>query len=266
VTSPPPLQKLKFGFDIFITIFFIAATTPRPFLREYGPHSSMVTFSNKSSIIRSRETLADARIPGHFGLNPAEAPKEDDMQKGPTKEGAAPELNFRGIHLTDAGKYAEAIAAFTEALELDHSMSGVFFNRAEARRLSGDVAGAKSDLSEALRLSPEEPDYLNAMGLLAYENDDFPAALAWYEKALALKPDFSQAWNDKGVVHFRKSEYGQARECFEKAAVFDPASTEALFNLADTYEELGLGVERARALEALKKARLLSGGGDVFED
>jgi len=155
VTSPPPLQKLKFGFDIFITIFFIAATTPRPFLREYGPHSSMVTFSNKSSIIRSRETLADARIPGHFGLNPAEAPKEDDMQKGPTKEGAAPELNFRGIHLTDAGKYAEAIAAFTEALELDHSMSGVFFNRAEQDASPATSRGRKATCPKPCDFRPK---------------------------------------------------------------------------------------------------------------
>ena len=188
------------------------------------------------------------------------------MQEMSIRESGAPELNLRGIHLTDAGKYAEAVAVFTEALERDPSMSGVFFNRAEAKRLSGDMAGAKSDLAEALRLSPEEPDYLNAMGLLAYEDDDFPAALAWYEKALAVKPDFSQAWNDKGVVLFRKSEYGPARECFKKALVFDPASTEALYNLADACEELGLGAERALALEALKKARTLSGGRDEFGD
>lgn len=188
------------------------------------------------------------------------------MQEGPGKNRTASELNFRGIHLTDAGKYAEAIAAFTEALGKDPSMSGVFFNRAEAKRLSGDFAGAKDDLGEALRLSPEEPDYLHGMGLLAYEDDDFATALAWYDKAIAVKPDFPEAWNDKGVVHFRKAEYGQARECFEKAVGFDPASTEALYNLVDTYDEMGLKPEMARALEALKKARALSGGGNEFED
>jgi len=188
------------------------------------------------------------------------------MQEDPGKNRTASGLNFRGIHLTDAGKYAEANVAFTEALGMDSSMSGIFFNRAEAKRLSGDFAGAKSDLAEALQRSPREPDYLNAMGLIAYEDDDFPEALAWYDKALAAKPDFSQAWNDKGVVHFRKSEYGRARECFEKAIGFDPDSTEALYNLVDTYEELGLKSEKARALEALKKARILSGGDDEFED
>jgi len=188
------------------------------------------------------------------------------MQEEPENERTASQLNFRGIHLTDAGKYAEAIVSFTEALRLDPSMSGVFFNRAEAKRLSGDYEGAKGDLAEALRLSPEEPDYLHGTGLLAYESDDFETALVWYDKAIAVKPDFAQAWNDKGVVRFRKAEYNQARECFEKAVGLDPKFTEALYNLVDTYDEIGLKNERARALEALQKVRALSGGGDEFKD
>jgi tetratricopeptide (TPR) repeat protein len=188
------------------------------------------------------------------------------MQEESENDRTASRLNFRGIHLTDAGKYAEAIASFTEALGLDPSMSGIFFNRAEAKRLSGDYEGAKGDLGEALRLSPEEPDYLHGTGLLAYESDDFETALVWYEKAIAKKPDFAQAWNDKGVVHFRKAEYDRARECFEKAVGFEPEFVEALYNLVDTYDEIGLKKEKARALEALQKARARSGGGDEFKD
>lgn len=167
-------------------------------------------------------------------------------------------LNAKGIRFTDSGRYPEALAAFTDALVQDPDKPGIFFNRAEARRLSGDVAGAREDLLEALRLSPGEPDFIHALGLLSYEEDDFATAADLYLKAIELLPDFAQAWNDLGVIHFRKSEYPKARKCFEKAVATDADMAEAWFNLADTYEELGLRLERAAALEALKRANMIA--------
>ena len=166
-------------------------------------------------------------------------------------------LNVRGIRQTDSGRFPEAIASFTEALGIDPGMSGVLFNRAEAKRLSGDVDGARADILEALRLSPGDAEFIHALGLLAYEEDNFSAAADFYKQAIAAKADFAQAWNDLGVIHFRKSEYAKARDCFEKATNIDSDMAEAWFNLADTYEELGLKAERAKALESLRKANLI---------
>jgi len=165
-------------------------------------------------------------------------------------------LNVRGIRQTDSGRFPEAIASFTEALGIEPGMTGVYFNRAEAKRLSGDVAGARADILEALRLSPGDAEFIHALGLLAYEEDDFCTAADLYRQALEAQPDFAQAWNDLGVIHFRKSEYPEARKCFEKATGIDSALAEAWFNLADTYDELGLKAERARALESLRKANI----------
>lgn len=180
------------------------------------------------------------------------------MQPQSEEKSRASSLNAAGIRMTDAGRFAEAIAAFSEALALAPGMAGVYFNRAEARRQTGDAEGARRDLLEALKLAPDEPDFSHALGLLSYEEDDFPAATELYLKAIGLRPDFAQAWNDLGVVHFRKSEYAEARGCFEKATAIEPSSPEAWFNLADTYDELGLVPERAAALEALRKADMLS--------
>lgn len=167
-------------------------------------------------------------------------------------------LNTKGIRMTDSGRYPEAIAVFTEALSLNPDLPGILFNRAEARRLTGDFQGARQDLLEALRLSPGEPDFIHALGLLSYEEDDFASAADLYGNAIEQRPDFAQAWNDLGVIRFRKSEYAEARKCFEKAVAIDPDMAEAWFNLADTYEELGLRMERAKALEALKKANMIN--------
>ncbi|MCX7026094.1 MAG: tetratricopeptide repeat protein [Spirochaetes bacterium] len=164
---------------------------------------------------------------------------------------SAASLNRKGIDLTDVGKYTEAIAAFASALEAGGRLPGILFNRAEAERLSGDFESARKDLDEALALAPTEPDYLHALGLLAYDMDNFAAADALYNQVIALKADHSQAWNDKGIIRFRKGEYAAARSCFEKAVAADPELKEGWFNLADTYDELGMKEARAEALRKL---------------
>ena len=154
-----------------------------------------------------------------------------------TNTGSVASFNRKGINLTDEGKDAAAIAAFTSALAIGERLPGLLFNRAEAERLSGDFEAAKRDLDEALTLAPAEPDYIHALGLLAYDEDDFVTADARFDEALALKPDHPQAWNDKGIIQFRKDAYRAARSCFEKAVAADPELQEGWFNLADTYKE-----------------------------
>jgi tetratricopeptide (TPR) repeat protein len=162
-------------------------------------------------------------------------------------------LNSRGIHLIDKDRHEEAITAFDEALSLDPGLTGVLFNRAEAYHRKGENEKARSDLVKALTAAPKEADYLHAMGLLAYEDDDFDTAMEWYDKALAEKPDLQEAWNDKGVIEFRRGNYNRAKTFFERAVSIEPNSYDSWYNLADTYEELGMRSERSKALAALKR-------------
>jgi len=89
-------------------------------------------------------------------------------------------------------------------------------------------------------------------------------ATEYYRKALDKDPAFAPAWNDLGVVEFRSQHYDSARTFFEKAVALDPDFSEAWFNLADTYEELGMAEARAHALSQLRMARLNSG--EKFEN
>ena len=162
-------------------------------------------------------------------------------------------LNARGIRLIDADKYEEAIQAFNEALSLNPELTGVLFNRAEAYRLKGEFDKARQDLHEALKTNPDEADYLHAMGLVSYEDDDFETAIQWYDSAIAIKPDLQQAWNDKGVIEFRRGNYSLAKAFFERATSIDPNSYDSWYNLADTYEELGMRSERTKALATLQR-------------
>ena len=162
-------------------------------------------------------------------------------------------LNDKGMALTQAGKYDEAIAAFTKGLELEPGNPVFHYNRGEAYRRAGRLVEAKADLEAVLELSGEEADLLLALGLVADEDDDFDLAERHYERALVLRSAFPEAWNNLGVVKFRRGDYPAAREAFEKAVALDADYGEAWYNLRDTYEELGLKAERAKAAARVRE-------------
>jgi tetratricopeptide (TPR) repeat protein len=166
----------------------------------------------------------------------------------PRKQESAAALNARGMDLTAGERYEEAIAAFGRALDLEPANPGIRYNRGEAYRRAGRSAEAQSDLEAVLEAEGESADLLLALGLVAYEADEFDMAASRYERALVLKSDYPEAWNDLGVVEFRRGEYQRARKDFEKAVALSPGYAEAWLNLADTYSELGMEKERRAAL------------------
>ena len=176
------------------------------------------------------------------------------------------ELNNRAVSYIDSGRYAEAIDLLTKALSLDPSRAGILFNRAEAHRLSGHMEEARRDLRAELQLVPNSPEVLHALGLVAYDGEDFDQARLYYAKAIEADAAYAPAWNDLGVIAFRTQRYDEARVDFEKASTLDPDFSEAWFNLADTYDELGMGQKRAAALEQLKRARIKNGERATAED
>ena len=171
----------------------------------------------------------------------------------PEKKESAAALNARGMDLTAGERYEEAIAAFGRGLELEPGNVGLRFNRGEAFRRAGRSAEATADLEAVLAVDGESADLLLALGLVAYEADDFDQAAARYERALVLKSDYPEAWNDLGVVEFRREKYALARADFEKAVALDPLYVDAWLNLADTYNELGMEKERRSATERLRE-------------
>jgi tetratricopeptide (TPR) repeat protein len=178
------------------------------------------------------------------------------------KPETAASLNARGMDLTAGERYEEAIAAFGRALELEPGNTGIRYNRGEAFRRSGRSAEATTDLEAVLAVEGESADLLLALGLVAYEAEDFDTAASRYERALVLKSDYPEAWNDLGVVEFRRDDYSRARTDFERAVALDPKYADAWLNLADAYEELGMGRERR---EAMAKAKALGARGESTE-
>lgn len=62
-----------------------------------------------------------------------------------------------------------------------------------------NVAGALSELTEAEKLDPDDPELLNYLGLAYYRRNKYEIAEQKYLRALALKQEFSEARNNLGV-------------------------------------------------------------------
>ncbi|XP_004604782.2 tetratricopeptide repeat protein 36 [Sorex araneus] len=62
-------------------------------------------------------------------------------------------LELQGVTAAEAGDFGTALERFSQAIGLLPQRASAYNNRAQARRLQGDVAGALEDLERALALS-----------------------------------------------------------------------------------------------------------------
>jgi tetratricopeptide (TPR) repeat protein len=87
----------------------------------------------------------------------------------------------------------ERISLYTRAISADPSSAEGYSLRALANYFEGDTNAAFADLSEAVRLKPQEPLYVNNLGVALFDLGKPLEALHHFEKAIALRPQWSTA-------------------------------------------------------------------------
>ncbi len=111
--------------------------------------------------------------------------------------GKGQEENQEGLSLYESGNYTGALEAFGRAIQADGSNAEYYLNRGMTELALADYDEARTALAEALRLSPEEPAVLRAMGIVDLEEGNYSEALASFSSALqkAGKKD-RELWTD----------------------------------------------------------------------
>ncbi|KAI8854405.1 hypothetical protein BC829DRAFT_379888 [Chytridium lagenaria] len=115
----------------------------------------------------------------------SETPKADDKEAIKAKAEA---LKGAGNKLMADRKYAEAIAKYTEAIELDPGNAVYYANRAAAYSQSGDHANAVEDAKLAVEADPDYSKAYSRMGHAHFCLGDFKEAVDAYERGLRLDP------------------------------------------------------------------------------
>ena len=106
------------------------------------------------------------------------------------------------------------------------------FETAEALRAKGDIAAAVALCQEIIAQSPQEPNTLHLMGIIAQQLGNPDLALQYIEAALAINPRFAKAW-------FNRSVFLRARGRNDDALHSARAAAELAPNIGEAWDMIG---------------------------
>ncbi len=179
--------------------------------------------------------------------------------------------NRMGTELLKAGKLAEAMAQFKQALEADPTYAGAYnnlgityerlgreeaqaqyerairlrpdfthahFNLARILMRKGQGAAAVARLQQTILIDPNHVGALNMLGMALGRQQKFAEAQSHLERAVRLQPDHAEARNNLGAVYSAQGRLPEAAEQFEAALRLEPDDPEIRENLKRVREAL----------------------------
>ncbi len=134
--------------------------------------------------------------------------------------------------LTNLKKYDEALKYCDKVIELAPRLTLGYSLRARVHILKDDLKSALSDLTEALKIDPNDlPALLMRSRLNAAEGND-DQAKADVEKALRISPDLPQAILMRSMLAAQKDKFGEAIADIQLLLQTDPTNVEYRLQLA----------------------------------
>jgi len=127
-----------------------------------------------------------------------------------------------GVAARQAGRNADAVAAFTQVIADQPNQADAYWQRGLARAAGGDLAAAQADCDRAAQLAPTQARAWNARGSVRFQQKDYAGAIADGTRATELDPNFTDAFFNLGVAYSAKGDRGQALAQFTRAAALQP--------------------------------------------
>ncbi len=164
-------------------------------------------------------------------------------------------LNIHAIDLANQGCFPEAIACFKKAINFDNTNFLLWYNLGITYRDSGDLESALESLLNAFLLDETDEELIETIATIYHTQGNIDEAFSFCARGLDLNQNNAKFWNLVGVLFFSRTEYSQASTAFESAVTIDPFYYDALFNLRDTYEELGNNAGQEICEERMKSIK-----------
>ena len=124
--------------------------------------------------------------------------------------------------------------------ELDSKLYEIHFQEGKAHNDSGDRALARKHFLMTIYLHPDHAGANYQLGLMAYSDNNYSAAISFLERASVEMSDKIELYYWLGGAYWKKSQAEGAIENYRKAVALDPQhenpySLYALENLAEVY-------------------------------
>ncbi len=135
---------------------------------------------------------------------------------------------------------------------------------------AGRLVEAETVCQQILQKSPNHPDALYLLGMIAYQIGMHDVAAVFFGQVIEIKPHDADVHNNLGVVLMAQGQLSEATDSFQKAISLQPKHPNAHYNLGNAFKDQG---KLAGAVASFQKAILLTPGnaplhnnlGDVFQ-
>ena len=165
-------------------------------------------------------------------------------------------LNTQAIEFAERGQYFEAIACLKRAISIEKYNHLLWYNLGITYRDAGQLAEAKSALLKAHEIEDDDDEVIETLALVCFNMGCNEEALSYCLEGLAKNSQNAHLWNTIGVIYFNQNDFPMAQEAFENAVTINSYYYDALFNLRDTYEELGNKAGYQMCVEQMKNIQL----------
>jgi len=151
-------------------------------------------------------------------------------------------LDGLGVLLCQNGDTEEGIALFTQALELlrqesrpnPHWEASLLFHLGLSYRTLGLRSEALQTLTEAVKLTPHEPDLILNLGQTQFELEQYSEAAEQFQALTVIQPDNASAWLTLGFILSNLDRHDEAAEALRTAESLDSTSPEICLYLAES--------------------------------
>lgn len=148
-------------------------------------------------------------------------------------------LNNQAIELAASGNFSDAVACLKRAIVIEQDNYLLWYNLGVTYRDFGDLKNAKNALAAAYKIAPYNDDVVETYANICLVLKQHDSSITLCQDGLDINPLNSHLWNLMGVNYFQLEDFEEAASCFEQAVYINPYYGDALFNLRDTYAELG---------------------------
>jgi Flp pilus assembly protein TadD len=160
-----------------------------------------------------------------------------------------------GNEHTRAGHFAEALAAYEEAIAINPRDVDAYYNKGvvldELKRYEEAIEAYEG----VIGLNPQYTDAYNNKGIALDELKRYEEAIRCYEQAIGLNPQYADAYNNKGIALYNLGRYEEALRCYEQAIASNPQYILAYKNKGNALQQLARQTEAQQAYAIAQQLR-----------
>jgi len=144
-----------------------------------------------------------------------------------SNETLAAAKSWQGEQAQTTGNFQQAVADYRDAVSLDPTEPLLAYRFAMALDKTGDTAGERAALQQALRDNPRMAPALNQLGYLSSDEGNTSDAIHQFQLAVQADPGYTKAWMNLAASLCMASRWTEARSALAHVLELDPSSAPA---------------------------------------